>query len=258
MRKIIKSGKPIKEEFRKIELARKHKETVEEEHIVSPEEIIEQAQEECNRMKAQVEMEIIEMRDDAKKQAYEEGYAAGLEEGKNELAQVISTLRTAESELHRQKIETLKSAEKELVELSLAIAKKVLRYELEHSREVVLRAVEESIPLLVERDEVLIRVNPEDVKVIQDASERIKNNDTAICKLEIIGDERIAQGGAVVQSSSGSVDSDVAILMENLEKELRAIMPSVELVEQEIEAPAMTQDLDEESIQEQTTSEEEL
>lgn len=233
MRKIISSDDSRGKKFKKfvIGMSMGGDDKPEEPAGPSPEELLQSAQEECEQLKKEAQEQAKLTCDEACKKGYEEGFQKGYEEAKAELIELIVSFKNFEDELRRQKIEALKLAEKELVELALAIAKKVVRYEVDHTKQTVIRAISESIPQLADKEEILIRVNPEDLKVVQECAQDVKSAEPAIVKLDIAPDDRVSKGGAIVQSSSGSVDTDIDILIETLEKDLRELMPRVEIDE---------------------------
>jgi flagellar assembly protein FliH len=158
--------------------------------------------------------------DEVGQKAYIEGFAKGkkdaLESGKRMLEPALNSLREALLELEKVKKDICFNAEKETVELALAIAKKIVGYEVTTKKELVLRVVREALNKVADHDRINIRINPSDFQVCRDVnfqlSELIDNTES----ITFEEDDKIHKGGCIIETNLGDIDA-------RIEKQLHVI-----------------------------------
>ncbi|HDD43360.1 MAG TPA: hypothetical protein ENG63_00660 [Candidatus Desulfofervidus auxilii] len=167
-----------------------------------------------------------------KKQAYETGFKQGLKEGikQGEREAKIEILKKAEEKLEnlekiieeiaqfRQKL--FQKMEKEILGLALAIAKKIVKQEVNINKEVILNNIREAINKLTEVDRVFVKVNPEDYEFIQQYRPDFLETLNQKQKIKLIKDETIKRGGCLIETDFGQIDARIEIQLENLTKDL--------------------------------------
>jgi flagellar assembly protein FliH len=164
-----------------------------------------------------------ELDDREKNCEIKQAYLKGLEEGKKEGCK--SEKKVFESALNHfhqaiSKFDTLKkqvyqTAERETVELALAIARKIVLYEVSVQKELILRVVKEAIQKVADHDKIKIRINPSDSPIIKNADPQFLNCD-AIENITFVDDETISPGGCIIETNCGNIDA-------RIEKQLQAI-----------------------------------
>ncbi len=157
-----------------------------------------------------------EMEEEAYKKGFREGEMAARESSKKSLAPVIITLEEALRELARVKNEIRACAEKEAVELALAVAKKIVCQEISANNQIVLNVVKEALKKVESKEEIVIKINPVDLKVIErfraDTPELFQEIGDVVFK----GDSSLTNGGCVIETNLGEVDA-------RIEKQLMAV-----------------------------------
>ena len=113
--------------------------------------------------------------------AYQKGFNDGLEKGTVEgertgfacaskkLEPVLESFRDALLQLKNLRAGTLRQIEKEVVELAIAIARKVVCREIEMDREVVLYVAREALSRIDEPGKIKIKMSPQDFEFINAA-----------------------------------------------------------------------------------------
>lgn len=157
--------------------------------------------------------EIKEKPEEIGQKAYIEGFSKGekdaLESGKRMFETVLNSLREAILELEKVKKEICFNAEKEIVELALAIAKKIVGHEVTTKKELILRVVKEALKKVSDRDKINIRINPSDFQVCRDAkfqlSDLVDNTESIIFE----EDDKICRGGCVIETNLGDIDARI-------------------------------------------------
>ena len=165
--------------------------------------------------------EVQEKPNEIGQKAYIEGFAKGekdaLESGKRMIEPVFNSLHEALLELEKVKKDISFNAERETVELALAIAKKIVGYEVSTKKELVLRVVREALNKVADHDRIKVRINPSDFQVCRDAnfelSELFDNTESVVTFEE---DDKICKGGCIIETNLGDIDA-------RIEKQLHVI-----------------------------------
>jgi flagellar assembly protein FliH len=139
--------------------------------------------------------------------AYDEGYAAAAEQLEGRLEGPASALAAAAQQLQDLRADAAASVEAEAVELALRIAEQAIGAALAVDRELVVEVVRGALRRLVERDRVLIFVNPDDLEVVREHTARLVGELGGIEHCEVQAERRVRPGGAIVRTAEGEVDA---------------------------------------------------
>lgn len=144
----------------------------------------------------------------AAKEAYDRGFSKGVTEGidreKRELSLAAESVAKLIRELKALKEEFLEGFEKEIIDLVFSIAGRVIHKEVSTGREVALSVLSDAMRNIQEKDGISIRLNPEDHRYIMEAKPDFLDS---FGDIRIEKDEEIAQGGAVIETHSGTLDA---------------------------------------------------
>jgi flagellar assembly protein FliH len=161
-----------------------------------------------------------------REQAFAEGYAAGLEEARDRTAPAADALATAARELAALRHEAAHAAEAAAVDLALQIAEHALGAALAVQPERVLDVVRGALRRLVERERLVVLVNPEDLDMVRAGIGTLAGELGGIGHVDVQAERRVLRGGAVVRTAEGDVDADLATKLQRarevLERELGA------------------------------------
>jgi flagellar assembly protein FliH len=146
--------------------------------------------------------------------AYDEGFAAGTAAAEAQLAGPASALATAAERLQALQGEAADAVEARAVDLALRIAEQALGAALAVDREHVVAVVRGALRRLVERDHVLILVNPDDLDLVRDHVGRLVSELGGIEHLEVQAERRVRAGGAIVRTAEGEVDASLETKLE--------------------------------------------
>ena len=142
-----------------------------------------------------------------RQQAFDEGFAAGVARAQAQLEGPASAMAAAASQLQAMRGDAAASVEPAAVELALRIAEQALGAWLVVDRNVVVEVVRGALRRLVERDRVLILVNPDDLEVVRDHATRLVGELGGIEHCEVQAERRVRPGGAIVRTAEGEVDA---------------------------------------------------
>lgn len=198
------------------ELAGRHKSQKSKSPEEKAREIIAQAEEDAGVLVSEAMAEVESIRSSA----YREGYEAGLHQldcDRQEMAErVLQIEADAVDEIERfwTKIDP------ELLKLSVEIAEKVVRRHIEETDGFVLTTVKEGIRQLRDRQDLKIRVNPKDYKLMREEKDDVISSCDGIRNLEIIDDRRVDEGGCIIESGNGDLDARIETQLSEVEKAL--------------------------------------
>jgi flagellar assembly protein FliH len=145
--------------------------------------------------------------DAVREQAFEEGVSAGVAQAQSQLDGPASALAAAADQLQALRTDAAASVEADAVDLALRIAEQVVGAAIAADPELVVEAVRGALRRLVERDRVLILVNPDDLELVRDHVARLVGELGGIEHCEVQAERRVRPGGAIVRTSEGEVDA---------------------------------------------------
>jgi flagellar assembly protein FliH len=156
--------------------------------------------------------------------AHAAGYAAGLEESRGACVSAIMALEAAVEDIQALRAEIAAQVERQAVELALKIAEQALGAAVAADPELVLGAVRGALRRLVERERVIVLVNPDDLDLVRESCGTLLAELGGIEHLEVQADRRVPQGGAIVRTAEGEVDATLETKLQRarevLEREL--------------------------------------
>ena len=145
--------------------------------------------------------------DAVREQAFEEGFAAGVAQAQSQLDGPASALAAAADQLQALRTDAAASVEADAVDLALRIAEQAVGAAIAADPELVVEAVRGALRRLVERDRVLILVNPDDLELVRDHVGRLVSELGGIEHCEVQAERRVRPGGAIVRTTEGEVDA---------------------------------------------------
>jgi flagellar assembly protein FliH len=145
--------------------------------------------------------------DAVREEGYEQGFAAGVAHAQAQLAAPATALATAVEQLQSLRADAAASVEADVVDLALRIAEQAIGAALAVDRALVVEAVRGALRRMVERDHVLILVNPDDLDVVREHVARLVAELGGIEHCEVQAERRVGPGGAIVRTAEGEVDA---------------------------------------------------
>lgn len=154
------------------------------------------------------------------REAFANGYAAGeragLEAGTKRGEAMLRRLAQTLDELKALRVTLLRETEQQMVELALAIARKILRREAAVDRDLIVAMARVALERVGETGMATIRLNPEDY-----ASTVQRHGDHwAGARVKVVADPTVSRGGCLVESEFGFVDGSVDAQFEQVAQAL--------------------------------------
>ncbi len=161
---------------------------------------------------------------EAKDQGFNEGWQVGYTESvKKAEEEMKGSLLAAERTLAEAKEERTKiicEAENEIVQLAVMVAQKVINHEVTTHSELIVGIVKKALEKVRDREEILIRVSPDDIDMVIDNQEEVVSGTKGIKKMKMLADNGITAGGCVIETSNGTVDARVERQLSEIEHSL--------------------------------------
>jgi flagellar assembly protein FliH len=151
------------------------------------------------------------------------GHQAALTEQKAQIAQAISTLAAALKQVEASRKELETDALAEVVELAVAVARRVTKRQGELDSQVLVENLRESMKLVVHAADVRVAVHPKQKAVLAEAMAKLKLDWPTLEHAELIEDATLALGGCRVFTLHGRVDAD---LEGQLDRVIGDLLPS--------------------------------
>jgi flagellar assembly protein FliH len=148
-----------------------------------------------------------------REQARREGYAEGMVAGRADLRQLgepaVEALSEAAERVREFRAEAAESVERQAAVLAVEIAEKVVAGALEVQPERVLDVVRGTLRAIVERERLVIQVNPDDLAIVREGLDELTGALGGIEHVEVQEERRVQRGGAVVRTAVGEVDANI-------------------------------------------------
>ena len=141
-----------------------------------------------------------------KQAARDTGFARGNEDAASRWAERFRELEEQAAGLQRQYDGLIESVEPELVDLSVEIARKLLKRELEQSPDAVLGVVRGALQRVKDKA-IRLRIHPDDLDVVRDARHTFAEIASGAAEMEIVTDRRVGPGGCILETHGGDLDA---------------------------------------------------
>jgi len=193
---------------------------------------------ECEKMladaQAQIDVWWLEKREadelasaEARTSGYEQGFAEGTsaseaqlrESWESKIAEAADVLKHA----YASREQIIQEAEPFLVELSCAIAEKIIGQQLSLSPEITIEMIRRSLSRRREQGVITLCVAPSQLTFVQAAREELHASIDSQAELQILPDSSVKDNGCVIRSAYGSIDARIDTQLSEIKRELIAL-----------------------------------
>lgn len=181
----------------------------------------------------EVERRIHERIQSIQENAYQEAYQLGLEEGKQEamkrtiegiesklaaLGKIIEGLAVLKTDLMNQN-------EKHIIELCFHMAHRLAAYEISVSPEATIEIARQAVSMAQSEDQLVLQVNPEILEFFEKIKNETKREYDFLKKVKFDANPDLKEGGCIVTSNYGEVDSRIEERVKKLWENLQETLP---------------------------------
>ena len=155
-----------------------------------------------------------------KEAAAKEGYQDGLSQSRADLEDVKNAIKTFLS----AKQDVFNYIAPDIMEISVEIAQKIIKKELQQDPSIILDNITEILKgLSKEETKITLRVNPVQVSLLKAEIPDVMNNVGLEAKVLIVPDETIMEGGCMVTTTNGVIDATIETQLSVISEALKEI-----------------------------------
>jgi flagellar assembly protein FliH len=148
--------------------------------------------------------------------AFNKGYADGIAAGSRNVEEAAQRLGAIIGELEKFRDSKTDELLPDLIDLSIAIAKKIVHANIEKDRDNIIAIVREALSKLGGSEEkIMIRVNPDDYDTMLSNIEALRG-ETRLKDITIEPTDGISPGGCFIESPSGEVDARIEEMLKEI------------------------------------------
>ena len=185
--------------------------------------------------------EAVRVRDQAAEEGRKQGHEAGLNQGKSDglkqgldeaKNQMATELRQAADQANaiitaagEEAGQILAEAEPKIIELVLAISRKIIYDEAAERPDVVLNLVRSALKRVKDQDKINIHVSPDDYEQVLTSRRDLQGLVGAEKSLAITADPVMGRGGCLIETSFGTVEASIDAQFESIRRVLQELLP---------------------------------
>lgn len=140
-------------------------------------------------------------------EGFEEGKQQGLDAGTEEISQLAENWKTLASHLHKPLNQANSDTRQQLVHLAVALARAVIRTEVNTNENVVLQALSEGLKVLPINEKMYqMHMHPDDIALVR---ERFDDTTIAENSWHFVASPGMSRGGCDITSSKNAVDVSI-------------------------------------------------
>lgn len=197
--------------------------------------IIKNAEEQVDKLLKGAQEEIEKIKELANKTGFDKGYSEGQSKIMEDLHNKIKSVEILANSALEIKKEIILSSERDILDLTIAIAERIIREKLNISPEILLNIIKSALNQVKDKEEIKILVNPSITKYLYEHSEDLKNSIKGIKNIKIIEDRTIRPDGALIESMESKIDARLETQIEEITKQLLQQAEETIITEEKIE-----------------------
>lgn len=190
---------------------------------MTPEEIIEQANREAERIIAEATEHGEALKSHYKQDGIDEGYKDGLAKASEEYREKQMALEAERQSFLAEYQSERDSMEAELCEVICDVVEKVFRVKFSDSKDLVLQLVDNALMGVSGSKTFIIRVSEKNHKALQDNKERLLSRLGSEVILDIIMDPLMNEDGCMIETDGGIINCGLDVELRELFKNLKLL-----------------------------------
>ena len=163
-----------------------------------------------------------EIKSNARKQGYdtgfEEGFNKGKESAKEEFSPVLETTQQLVEELSIFRKEMYNKVEREMIEMVIALTKKVIHFEFSTREDAVQDMIRLAVQSVLDRESLVIKTHPTDKEYAEIFRPELHHMFSDIKNITFVAASGMARGGCIVETNFGVIDARIEKLEEQIDR----------------------------------------
>ncbi|MDR2602447.1 MAG: flagellar assembly protein FliH [Spirochaetaceae bacterium] len=208
-----------------LENAKKDAQSEREKGVLEAEKIKERAEKQSREASEKAAADAEVFKEKAGKEGFSSGEERGFEAGMAEAKRLIERMHVALERLQAKRSDILNEAERQIVDLTLLIARKVVKTISESQKEAVLENIRAALEKVKICGSVIIKVNLADLELSTEHLKEFTDMVEAPGVIQIVEDSSVDKGGCVVETDFGEIDARISHQLAELEARILEISP---------------------------------
>jgi flagellar assembly protein FliH len=201
-----------------------------------------------------------ELKSNAKKQGYEAGFEDGFNKGKEaakkEFSPVLETTQHLVEELSEFRREMYDKVEREMIEMVIALTKKVIHFEFSKREDAVKDMIRLAVQSVLDREYMVIKIHPTDKEYAESFLPELHHMYSEIKNITFVAHSGIERGGCIIETNFGVIDARIEKLEEQIDRILNFAPPQPDKLIAASEASVIEEPTLEKSSAEESESQE--
>jgi len=181
-----------------------------------------------NKAKSQVN----QIKGEAHKEGFDAGFLEGLEKARvaaqEDFDPFLESLQNSIEHLSHFRAKMYGKVEREMIEMVVALAKRVIHFELSTHEGAVQAMIRLGVQSVLDREHLTIKINPEDKGYAESFRSELHHMFHDIKNITLSAHPGIQRGGCIVESNFGTIDSQIDQLDAQLDRILEMTPPNFE------------------------------
>ena len=158
--------------------------------------------------------------DTIKETAAKESYRAGLEQAESD----INALRAKIADFINAKKEVFEYIAPDILEISVDIARKIIKKEVEQNPQVILDSIVEVMRTISkEESRITVKVNPLQADLVKTELPEYISSMGVEAKITVLPDDTIEEGGCILNTNNGIVDASLDTQLDIIKEALKGM-----------------------------------
>lgn len=180
--------------------------------------IIEEANSEAQRIAEQANSDAEQLLFSTREAAYREGYEAGYSDGNKEAQSIIEEAADIRAFMDHRKSLLYKEVEEDVISLVMEISTKIIGEELQQNKDLIFSLIRQALSKCAFKNKLILRVSQADYLNVAENKDRISRMVEGISEIEVVADLSLSEGGCIIETPSGEINSSIQTQLIELEK----------------------------------------
>lgn len=154
-------------------------------------------------------------------QRYEEGFQAGVAAKEAETREAVERMSQLHDAIEAQRAQILREADQLVVDLAVALARRVTGVQVTLDTKILLRAMRAALEELGGQGELVFKVHPEDLNIARKFAQRWTEKVGRDTALRVRPGDEVDRGGCLLEGEEANLDARLETQLEALQLALR-------------------------------------
>ncbi|WP_162297825.1 flagellar assembly protein FliH [Halalkalibacillus sediminis] len=186
--------------------------------------MIDEANQQIEQNKKDLEKEIEQKLNDASQEGYEKGFQKGMNEAETTYENLLQEANDLVDETKTFYFEKLSGAEEDILKLALNSANKIVQQRLEEDESSFVEIIKHAVQEVMNHSEISVYVNPDSYQFVLKHQDSIEQIIPGHGKLWIYPKRDLPEYGCLIESPYGTIDASVDTQLKELEKQLNNLL----------------------------------